>query len=71
MLNQTKNRKQAGEVFVHPDIAEVKSSHPIITLVMDHGAFQVLLRIDGKLVTLRRNRPDQVAPTSISATTVL
>ena len=38
MLNQTKNRKQVGEVFVHPDIAEVTSSHPILTLVMDHGA---------------------------------
>jgi len=38
LLNQTKNRKQAGEVFVHPGIAGATSSHPILTLVMDHGA---------------------------------
>lgn len=38
-MNQTKNRNRAsGDVFVHPDdVAQVKSSHPVLTLVMEHG----------------------------------
>jgi len=37
MMNQTKNQAQAADVFVHPGIAEVKSSHSVLTL--GHGAW--------------------------------
>src|SRR5258706_4869672 len=38
MMNQTKNQKQVREVFVHLGVTEVNSSHPLLMLVMDHGA---------------------------------